>query len=346
MVLSSITAIFGQTSVKSPADDEKLMELYWNRNELKKEFADLRNEKLQLKDRLKIQKGDYARLEQKIRHLEELLTDPEWSHNIMVHYQLRGLNEQCVAKLARFAEQIKQQREQKKHGKALAQWRASMDADVKAVEQEIAELQESIRQIEHRVKELLQRFMLMNGIVRFFKRRSMNKQVSAANEAIAELQIKIQERQAGIEEIQKREPPENVGLTLMEKRTINHMIIAYGQELFAQFCDDELVSLIKEASDKSAGGVQYGSGQDCAEILERLRLGAQRLQSTGDITEVLKKRAKLVSEGAQYHNDEHAVPLPATVAVLFRFDQNGNVRTSDLDLLGSNYWNVAGAMSR
>ena len=345
-VVSSLTAIFGQPSTKSPADDDKLMDLYWNRNELKKEFANLRNEKHELSDRLKVQKGDFARLEQKIRHIEELLANPEWSRSITVHYQLREVDRECAEKVSRFAEQIKQQREQKKHGKAVAEWRATMARDVAAVEAEVSTIRKSIRQIEQQLQLLHQRFTSMNGLLRFFKRRFVNKQASEAADAIAELEATAEQHAAAIEEIQQREPPETVGLTLLEKRSINAMILAYAQELYCQFQDDQLVSLVKEASDKSAGAIRYGSDAECEELLDRLRRAEKSLQSAGGCTESLKKRSKLIGEAAQYQHSDHAVPLPATVARLYRFDQAGQVCTGDLDLLGSNYWNLSSAMSR
>ena len=112
--MSSLTAIFGNSAEKTQ-DSDKLMDLYWNRAELKKEFAGMRKEQWRLKDLVKEQEGATARLQQKLDYLESLLVDPEWAHNDVVYYQLRGLARKCERKLARFAEQLKQQREQKKH---------------------------------------------------------------------------------------------------------------------------------------------------------------------------------------------------------------------------------------
>ena len=56
-------------------DSEKLLELYWNRAELKKAFTDLRTEKFRLQALIKEQEGATARFEQKLNHLEQLLLD-------------------------------------------------------------------------------------------------------------------------------------------------------------------------------------------------------------------------------------------------------------------------------
>ena len=94
--------MFG-TPTEKPEDDEpesdKLLNLYWNRAELKKEFAELRNEKFRMQDRLQEQEGATARVEQKLQHLENLLLDPDWDYNIVTFYQLRSLNICCQSKL-------------------------------------------------------------------------------------------------------------------------------------------------------------------------------------------------------------------------------------------------------
>ena len=88
--MSSLTAIFGNSEEKTQ-DSDKLMDLYWNRAELKKEFADMRKEQYRLRDLVKEQEGRTARIQQQLDHLEGLLVDPDWAHNVVVYYQLRGL---------------------------------------------------------------------------------------------------------------------------------------------------------------------------------------------------------------------------------------------------------------
>jgi hypothetical protein len=137
--LASLTAIFGSTEENSGGSD-KLLELYWNRAELKKEFASLREETFRLQNQVKKEQGKTARLEQKFEQLENLLFDPDWVHNVIVHYQLKAMNATLARKLARFAEQMKQQREKRQHSKLMASWSDQQAAKVAAIETEIAAL--------------------------------------------------------------------------------------------------------------------------------------------------------------------------------------------------------------
>ena len=120
--MSSLTAIFGSSPEKSPEKSEKLLNLYWNRAELKKEFARLRNEQYRLKERVKEHEGAVARVQQKLDHLENLLLDPEWIYNVVVYYRFRALNRQCRSKLEKFAEHLKRQREERLHSRQVEHW--------------------------------------------------------------------------------------------------------------------------------------------------------------------------------------------------------------------------------
>ena len=52
-----------------------------------------------------------------------------------------------------------------------------------------------------------------------------------------------------------RPPPESKGLDVSNKRSINLMILAFAQQLYLQFGDNDFATLVKEASEKSVGSV-------------------------------------------------------------------------------------------
>jgi len=124
------------------------------------------------------------------------------------------------------------------------------------------------------------------------------------------------------------------------------MILAYAQHLYLQFGDDELAGLIKEASEKSVGSINYGSETECDQVLARIRRCTDTIESDADFADALQKRAKLISENAQFHADSDAVPVSATVATLFRIDDSGTSQESGMDLLGENYWRIVTTLSR
>lgn len=343
--MSSLSALLRNSAEKSP-DDEKLMDLYWNRNELKKEFADMRNEKYRLQDKIKQQEGAIARLQQKLDHLEDLLIDPEWARNTFICYQLKGVGLRCQRKLARFAEQLKQQREQKLQNQVMSGWKESVASEVQGLESQISARSESVFQLEDQLQAENRRLDEMSGFLRLFRGRSIRSGIDDLTQRIHSEEQEQDALRVQIDQIKKRQPPDNEGLDLANKRSINFMILAFAQQLYLLFEDDELVSFVKEAGEKSAGAVKYGDDKDCESILKRIRRSTDAMEKSGDFVDVLKRRAKLISERAVFQNDGDAVPAAGTVATLYRIGSNGIVTEGDANILGDNYWGIAGFLSR
>ena len=145
--MASLTGLFKPEPEEDRSDD-KLVDLFRNRVELKKEFAALRNEKYELQDRIKEHRGSIERVEQKLQHLESLLLDPEWVHTVVVFYQLRSLNRRCQGKLAKFAEQLKQQRENRRRELQLQRWREKRAAHKADIEKELGSHREQLQLLE------------------------------------------------------------------------------------------------------------------------------------------------------------------------------------------------------
>ncbi len=344
--MSSLTEIFGNSQDKSQGDSEKLLDLYWNRAELKKEFDGMRKEQFKLQDKIKQQEGIAARLEQKLDHLEELLVDPDWAHNVIVFYQMRGLALRCQQKLATFAEQLKQQREQKQHNHLLVSWNEVRTREARILEGQVTEKRTVVQQLEDQLQVERRRLMSMSGFLKLFRRRSINAVLNSLNDQIAVVQEEEEGLKLGIAEIQNRTPPDTEGLDIPTKRSINLMIIAFAQQLLLTFADDELAKMAKESSEKSVGAINYGTRDDCERVLENIRSVIEMMNQASDFAETLQHRSKLLGEKALFRNDMDAVPASGTVATLYSIDENGLVKESDANILGENWWGISKFLSR
>lgn len=343
--MASLTGIF--KAPQEPAQDtDKLVDLFRNRSELKKEFAALRDEKYQLQDRIKERQGAVERVQQKLDHLEALLLDPEWVHNVVAFYQLRRLAVHCENRVARFAEQLKQQREEKAYNKILAKWNAQIEKESQAVERQIGEVRMRVQMLEDQLQAERHKLATMGGVSKMFHGRSQETVVAETEEKIAEVHGQERDLLLELERIGNTNPPDREGLDTAEKRSINFMVLSFVQQLYLDYVEDDLAGLAKEASEKSVGAVNYGSRQDCDELLDILTKRREELDKTDDMAGTLQKRAKLISKHALFRNDDDVVPVPGTVATVYDIDANGVVRQMDANLLGENYFAVAKVLSR
>jgi hypothetical protein len=344
--VTSLTAIFGNSEEKPEQDSEKLLELYWNRAELKKEFADLRNEKFRLQDRIKQQEGATARVHQKLNHLEQLLLDPEWVYNVIIYYQLQNLNRRCESKLSKFAEQLKQQREQKQHGKLLEEWKARCIEEGGEIEAQIGEQRLQVQMLEDRLQAEQHRLVTMSGFMRFFRKRSVTAELDSLAASIDEAQQSEEQLMMRYDEIQNRQPPDTQGLDLPTKRTINFMILSFAQQMYLHFSEDGLAGMAKEAGDKSVGAVNYGGKKECDKIIERVAKRMRKFDESSDYADILKQRAKLIAEKAVYRGDSDAVPTSGSVSTVYEITSKGVIKERDANLLGQDFWGLSQIVSR
>lgn len=347
--MTSLTAIFGSANEEPDGNEpesDKLLNLYWNRAELKKEFAELRSEKFRMQERLKEQVGATARVEQKLQHLENLLLDPDWVYNIVTFFQLRRMSLSCETKLSKFAEQLKQQRERRLQDQLLGDWNARRAAEAAAVERQVGEHRMRIQMLEDRLQAERSRLAAMGSIVKMFRGRSVAEGLGELAHRIDAAQEEERQLLLDLEAIEKRQPPATQGLDIAAKRAINCMIIAFSQQLFLLFRDVDLAEMAKEARQKSIGAVNYGGKLACDEILAKVRKRLESLEKATEFAEIVRRRAKLISDKAKYRNEDDAVPVAASVSTVYAIDKDGLVKESSHNLLVENYWNMAAALSR
>lgn len=343
--MASRQAIFGIANEPGEEND-KLVELFKNRAELKKEFAALDKEKYRLQQLIREQQGATARVTQRLEHLESLLVDPEWVHTVVVFYQLRSLNRRCQSNLAKFAEQLKLQRENRRRDIQMQAWREKRDARKAELEKELEEHRERVNLLEDEIQAERHQVESMSGFSKILKGRTASSELVELGERLDAVRKDEQALLETLESIEQAEHPDPPGLSIPEKRSINFMIIAFAQHLFLQFKDRNLVAMVKESSEKSIGAINYGNKPDCDQLLERVVAQVLSMEKASDYADVLKRRADLIAEHAVFQKDDDAVPVAGTVATVFAINANGVVTKSDANLVGDNYWGIANVLGR
>ena len=343
--MSSLTAIFGSSPEKPEEESEKLLNLYWNRAELKKEFARLREEQYQLKDRIKQHEGAVIRVQQKLDHLENLLLDPEWVHNVVVCYQFRALNLRCRSKLEKFAEQLKQQREKRLYSRQVEEWNARRAEQAAGIEREIGEHRMRVQMLEDRLQGERHRLATMSGLVKLFRGRS----VMASLDEIAASIVSAQEEEERLllryDEVMNAKPPDTQGLDIATKRLINFMIISFAQHLYLHFSEDNIANMAKEAADRSVGAIRYGDKKDCDALIARINQRLEKFDGLSDFADILQQRARLIGENARFRSGDDAVPAAKSASTLFAISRVGKVTEQEVNLLGEDYWGISDLLS-
>ena len=252
----------------------------------------------------------------------------------------------CNARLSRFAEELKQQREQRVHARTMEAWNQQRDGQATSIESEIGEHRLQVQLLEDQLQAERHKLTTMNGVSKIFQGRGLETEIDLIVTRIDAGQAREQELLQSLEKVHNKKPPEHGGLDDATKRSINFMILSFAQQLYLHFAEDNLGELAKEASEKSVGAVNYGSKSECDEIIERIERRWDSMENVGDFADVLQQRAKLIAEHAVFRDDDDVIPAAGTVATVFAIDANGVIREKDANLLGDNYFGITKVLSR
>lgn len=343
--MANITGIFKPTD-DEVQDTDKLVDLFRNRSELKKEFAALRSEKYRLQDRIKEHRGSIERVQQKLNHLESLLLDPEWVHNVVTFYQLRRLGAHFESRLARFAEQLKQQREQRLQGRAAAAWNERLGEQRRQLEQKIEAQRRRVQALEDRLGQERDNLRALGGLSRLRQGKSQETRVAELEASLRDAKSRIEALLEERDRLTDVPVPPHEGLDIGTKRSINFMILSFAQQLYLDYYDDGLATMAKEAREKSVGAVNYGSKAECDAILETLWQRREEVEKLETSTATLQERARHIAGEARFRNDDDAVPESISVMTVFDIGANGVLRKLDANLLGENYFRMGDVLSR
>ena len=148
----------------SPADDaeeQRVLELFRNRTELKKAYTSLKDELYELQERLKKQEALTARAEQQFEQLGQRLAVPQTAYPAIVFYQLRGLWAAGGKLLGAYGSDLREEqigRERRAHlaeinRRQFAQ-RQSAETALRASQASVAEATQAVSRLEGELKEL------------------------------------------------------------------------------------------------------------------------------------------------------------------------------------------------
>jgi hypothetical protein len=216
----------------SPAEDERLIALFRNRAELKKELNALDDERHRLLDRLKLQEGATQRAEEQMAALETYLGRPEEAAKSVAYYQLRAVWRGASRRLEVFSAELTRQQKDRERKQQVAEFERRQRSRVDAVEREIvdAKLQRDQLLAEQKLAE--QRHGALRGFWNYFKRRKLA-------EEIEERAVRIESAAAGVIDLEHRRQeiadetvPEYPGLSLEGKRAVNLATVAAAYSLY------------------------------------------------------------------------------------------------------------------
>ena len=139
---------------RTTVDEERLLQLFWNRAELKKELNRLQQEHHFLLEEIKKREALALRAEEKLEELQEHLGDPDVAMHALAYFQLRALWNSCAAKLERFAEQLYTQQHERERRRYLIEFDQMRRRQLAEIDGRLKEARAEADTLEAQLKQL------------------------------------------------------------------------------------------------------------------------------------------------------------------------------------------------
>jgi len=332
-------------SSKPESDDEaRLLKLFWNRAELKKEFATLRREGEDLKAKLQKQEGVTMRAQQRLEQLEGMLSDPLQAANASVFYQLRGVWANCKRKLARLSKDLTAHQTQREQQSQLGRFDATLRAAAHVSDRQIEKAKLREDALTENLRELHERHARLRGFWNFFKRRALLVETVTLESALQTAQMQTASLEAAKAEKLAATPPEFAGLSVAGRRKINLALIAIAQELFIHFGQRDVSVLAREASVRQVADVNYGDIETCRDLNAHITNSVRSLPVGDDLVNKVRRRAQFLGEQASYRMETDTVPVAGSFAeIKFELDDtSGSIgrKSVPVNVLADEYWDI------
>ena len=322
-------------------DEEQLLKLFWNRAELKKELATLRNEIYLLSDQLKHEQAIKLRVQKRYEQLEVMLTNSTTAATAQTYYQLRDVWSKCFDRLASASEDLSRVQRDKEYRQHVAGFRRTLYESLTGIQGELSEVNQSGELLRSQIRALRDERAKCRGFWNFFQRRRLTTEINKLRMDRREITMRLGELTEDIQSRSSVSPPEFAGLDVNAKRSINLTIIAYAQELYLHFADKEIAAKAREAYIRQLSDIRYGDINDCRTVSSYIEERVGRLEADSNLQSRVHTRTQHLSSLVTYRNETETIPSAAGLDRIIMLKADGKPCGSvNINVLADEYWDV------
>ncbi len=311
---SLATLRFGREPEKE-AEEQRVVQLFRNRAELKKAYASLQDEVHRLKDRLKQQEGATARVQEMLETLEGRLATPETAWPALVFYQLRGLWALGRDLIGQLVADLARQQEEKERRQHLTESNRRQFARRQALEAQLREAETAAAEAATRVAETRRKLATLTRFWHYFARRDLAHRLQALDASSTAAALALGEARAAGEALESEQVAEFPGLSTEARRAINLAAIGYAELLCLRLARTPLVAHAKDAAARREVIDDYGTRAECERLMGDIARAKAVLQHRTQLSQELRARTDRLRQLARYRNGDDTVPTPESIGM-------------------------------
>jgi hypothetical protein len=322
-------------------EDERLIQLFRNRAELKKTLAETQDEVHRLKDRIKLQEAATARVREQLQRLEAFLGQPVSGLHCLVHYQLRELWETGHNQIAALVRELAKAREERERKQFLADLNRQLFERQQGARAAAARAENAAADVRARLSAVQAALAASQRWWHYFRRRELLRQRAAIEAEAASTEQELEEARAQLVKLEEAGGARYPGLSLDARRMLNLTIIAAAQVLALRITPHTLVRRMIEAMSRSEPLMEGTPEHAMASMQEIARARAALTGNPQGLATEARRLADHLAAHAQYRLPGETLPRDESV---YHGLRSGLPRGQQMhwDLLGQDLWGVSG----
>lgn len=301
---------------RRPVEDERLLQLYWNRAELKKELTRLQDERHRLLEQIRNHEATFARNREQLQTLEEFLGNPDSGPHALVYFQLRSLWRATSAKVARFAQQLQQQQADREQRRQQLEFDRTRRQELADYDRRITDARARAATLEAQLKLEQAKLESMRGFWNYANRRRLSEEIERERAEWDAAVMQVTDLSDDRTALDSKAPPDFPGICIDGRRIVNTAVIAYAQQLVVALSTGGLAVLAKETTTKRVFDMKYGTREECVRLMGSLREALAVIKNEKDDLSGLKERTDALRAVATYRSDADTIPLTDSIGTL------------------------------
>jgi hypothetical protein len=336
-------------------EEQRVLQLFRNRAELKKAYTELQDEIHRLKDRLKQQEGATARMRELLEQLEQRLGSEETAYPAVVFYQLRALWAQGSDLLRAFSSDLERQHIDRERRAFVAEVNRRQFARREEAETRLRQAETAAVDVAATAAELARRIEALNRPWHHFKRRSLQRELAGEKVRVSAADVALAEARAELERVLSEGDVPFPGLSVTSRRAINLSVIAYAEILMQRLSRTPLLALARAAVLRREPSDEYGSRVECEGLMTQIGLARGVLAQRANLGQEIRARVEQLQQAVAWRGEDDTVPVPESLPDLSAPDKAPKAARATaapvapvraLNVLGDDAWDVFRSLLR
>jgi len=323
-------------------EDERVLNLFQNRAQMKKVLGDAQDEVHRLKDRIKLQEAATARVREQLEQLEAHLGAPLTGLQSLVHYQLRDLWSTGHAQIQRLLREQAQQREERERRQFMADLNRQLFERSQQARADCAQAERTTAEVRARFAGLQALWARSQRWWHYFKRRDLKRRIQAVQAEAAAAEAQLREAREQLVRVEEEGGTKYPGLSLQARRTLNLMAMACAQLQAVRLTPQSLLARCVEAMSRSEP--QFEGAGDAAAALamiqEVARAKAAMIKNAAEMQPDIRRLADHLAAQVRFASENHVLPSEQSVQAGLQSGLGRGERMS-WNLLSDDLWSVS-----